>query len=510
MKNPNSELNNEVKEIEIDKIFYKLTKTKKRNLNINLKQKIEKKERHFKRLITNAFGHGTITKKPDSLIKFEKNLGPYFFGINGIFTHLIPNLRNELVQKEKKKVVALDAKIPIGELIFFNLTENDKDITLEKRKLRNLAKEEMIKSINFSQKFNYHFKKKILSLVKRKNTGIDKNNDLNEINRRRIKLSTSVSPNPHYHSVNSSNDMYLTSFNRDNSNNNLIKITLPYFKKKSTSKNSINNLSSSINTSISSFNLDKINSSNRNNVRLNNFRNKILKIHLKKENENEEQIEQYTIKKPLILDSYLNNNLENTKNEKKKRNINSFNKYNRIELNKKIEDYSFHENKLSKSLFNIINNNKIEKNKNNLQTDIEVVFENNIKEAKETKEKTVDEMLDEISKEKDETNSNQKTGLISNKEKISISKGNEYHEDIKITQKLLKKENEKFNVIRNKFKKQLDLIKKMKCKIDLDQIKLEDRIEKSKNIEKDHYIKYQISLIKQKKKAEKLDLFDIE
>ena len=37
MKNPNSELNNEVKEIEIDKIFYKLTKTKKRHLNINLK-----------------------------------------------------------------------------------------------------------------------------------------------------------------------------------------------------------------------------------------------------------------------------------------------------------------------------------------------------------------------------------------------------------------------------------------------------------------------------------------
>ena len=50
----------------------------------------------------------------------------------------------------------------------------------------------------------------------------------------------------------------------------------------------------------------------------------------------------------------------------------------------------------------------------------------------------------------------------------------------------------------------------MKCKIDLDQIKLENRIEKNKNNEKDHYIKYQISLIKQRKKSIKLDLFDIE
>ena len=165
MKNP--ELN-EVKEIEIDKIFYKLPKTKRRHLNFNLKEKIEKKDRQFKRLLTNAFGYGTITKKPDSLLKLEKNLGTYFFGINGIFTHLIPNLRNELVKREKKKVVELDTKIPIGELIFFNLTENDKDITLEKRKLRNLAKDEIINSTNFTQRFNYHFQKKILSLVKEK------------------------------------------------------------------------------------------------------------------------------------------------------------------------------------------------------------------------------------------------------------------------------------------------------------------------------------------------------
>ncbi len=506
MKNPNSELN-EVKEIEIDKIFYKLTKTKKRHLNINLKEKIEKKDRQFKRLLTNAFGHGTITKKPDSLKKLEKNLGTYFFGINGIFTHLIPNLRNELVQKEKKKDVELDTKIPIGELTFFNLTENDKNITIEKRKLRNLAKDEIMNSTNFSQKFNYHFKKKILSLVKRKKTGIEKKNDLNELNRKKIKLFTSISPNPNYHSVNSSNDMYLTSFQHEESNNNLINISLPFFKRKSISKNSFNNLSSSINTSISSFNLDKINYSNHNNLRLKNVRNKILKIHLKKENETMQQIEQYTIKKPLILDSYLNNNLGNNKNEKKNRNINSFNKYNRIELNKKIEEYSFHENKLSKSLFNIINNNKIQKNKNNLQKDIDVVFDNKIREEKE---KTVDEMLDEISKEKDETNSNKKSGLITKKENISISKVNENNNDIENTQYLLKKENEKFNVIRNKFKKQFDLIKKMKCKIDLDQIKLENRIEKNKNNEKDHYIKYQISLIKQRKKSIKLDLFDIE
>jgi hypothetical protein len=50
----------------------------------------------------------------------------------------------------------------------------------------------------------------------------------------------------------------------------------------------------------------------------------------------------------------------------------------------------------------------------------------------------------------------------------------------------------------------------MKCKIDLDHIKLQNRIEKNKNNEKDHYIRYQISLIKQKKKKEEFDLLDIE
>ena len=499
MKNP--ELN-EVKEIEIDKIFYKLPKTKRRHLNFNLKEKIEKKDRQFKRLLTNAFGYGTITKKPDSLLKLEKNLGTYFFGINGIFTHLIPNLRNELVKREKKKVVELDTKIPIGELIFFNLTENDKDITLEKRKLRNLAKDEIINSTNFTQRFNYHFQKKILSLVKEKKNDIENNNNLVHLNRKKIKLSTSISPK-NYHSVNTSNDMHLTSFQREESNKNIIKNTLPFFKRKSISKNSFNNLSSSINTSISSFNLDKINYSNRNSSRMNNVRNKILKIHLKKENETEEEIQQYSIKKPLILDSYLNNILENNQNKKKNRNLNSFNKHNRIELHKKIEEYSFHENKLSKSLFNIINNNKIEKNKTNIQNDIEIVFEN---KKKEEKEQTVNDMLDEISKEKDETKSNKKSSLITK----NIQNGNEYDDDIKITQYLLKKQNEKFNVVRSKFKKQLDLIKKMKCKIVLDHIKLQNRIEKNKNNEKDHYIRYQISLIKQKKKKEEFDLLDIE
>ena len=111
-------------------------------------------------------------------------------------------------------------------------------------------------------------------------------------------------------------------------------------------------------------------------------------------------------------------------------------------------------------------------------------------------------MLDEISKEKDETKSNKKSSLITK----NIQNGNEYDDDIKITQYLLKKQNEKFNVVRSKFKKQLDLIKKMKCKIDLDHIKLQNRIEKNKNNEKDHYIyiRYQISLIKQKKKKKNL------
>ena len=92
------------KNIEIDKIFYKLQKKEKKPFNLNLSQKIKKENRNVKKLIINAFGKETITEKPDSLIKLEKQLQTYFFGIEGNFTHLIPNLRNQLLLQEKKKI----------------------------------------------------------------------------------------------------------------------------------------------------------------------------------------------------------------------------------------------------------------------------------------------------------------------------------------------------------------------------------------------------------------------
>ena len=69
----------------------------------------------------------------------------------------------------------------------------------------------------------------------------------------------------------------------------------------------------------------------------------------------------------------------------KKLNINSFKKLNNKKLKEKLDVFSFHENKISKSLYNIINKNKIDKDTSKLKNDIEVVFDQKFKVEKEKK-----------------------------------------------------------------------------------------------------------------------------
>ena len=75
----------------------------------------------------------------------------FYFGINGRLTYLIPNLQNELIEKEKKNKI-LNEKIPIGDLTF--LQNNNYD-DFKKIKQKEENKDFLMKSSNF-QKNNYN------------------------------------------------------------------------------------------------------------------------------------------------------------------------------------------------------------------------------------------------------------------------------------------------------------------------------------------------------------------
>ena len=67
----------ELENVDKDKLFHKISNERRTEYN-NLKYKIKRQERRFKNYIINAFGRETIIKKPDSLLKLEKQLITYF------------------------------------------------------------------------------------------------------------------------------------------------------------------------------------------------------------------------------------------------------------------------------------------------------------------------------------------------------------------------------------------------------------------------------------------------
>ena len=184
---------------------------------------------------------------------------------------------------------------------------------------------------------------------------------------------------------------------------------------------------------------------------------------------------------------------ESINNEIKNNNFNFFNKKNINEIKQKIEEYSIYENKLSKSLFSIINKNKIDKEISKLKKDIEVVFDQQLHEEKKM---TMEEMIrnaenqkiDENRLQKNEilnaihnSSNNQLTNMIKHEKIKKIPKGRDLEEEMKIRQFILEKENKDFSIVRNQFIRNIDIIKKMRSKIYSDNLKLEQRIEKNKN-----------------------------
>ena len=504
MKTQKKEFNS-TKRFEIDKLFHKLSKEKKLQFKLNLEQKINNKDRDFKKLITKSLGDGTIIEKPNSLKVFEKQLKTYFFGKKGLFTNLIPNLRKELIQKEQTKLFELDERIPIGDLTFFHISEENQNLTLEERRHRNVLRKRILNSSNFSRSNKFHLKKNTNSEDK---YFLSENN--NE-NKKKTKIFLS-STNKKHKSNNKSNDLFITGFSKKESSNKKRKKNNHFYTSSFLFKKNNNYSSSSYHNSLSSFNYDKMNSPlsdhNLNFKTINSrdsYYNDKININLKKKNKNSMGVG-LNVKKTFLLNSYINmsKTKESINNEIKNNNLYFFNKTNINEIKKKIEEYSIHENKLSKSLFSIINKNKIDKEINKLKNDIEVVFDHQLHEEKQM---TMEEMFRNVENKQIDVNriqrneilnaihnpsKNQLSNLVKHEKIRKIPKGRDLEEEMKIRQFILEKENEDFSKVRNQFIKNIDEMKKMRNKIYSDNLKFEQRIEKNKNEDKLLLLKQQI------------------
>ena len=288
-----------------DKIFLQFSNEKKSDSNINLNEKITKGERYFRQLFKKAFGKETITQKPETLKALENKLKSYFFGKDGSLIYLIPKLRNHLIHEERQKIDKLDKKIEIGDLTYLNLSYQE-TINLDKRLEINKKRKELLLSSNYTRTNKFHNNRNI-KLRKEKNNF---NLTLLSNPKNRIKINKSLSPieNSLNKSSRTINKYIKTENSEDDSNKYIAK--LPHFIKSTPKKSQNNTINTSNNSTYSSYyplNItpDSNRIQNLKNSKNNIFSRKRNKINLLNfSSEKKEKIEQYTIKKPIIYNSY--------------------------------------------------------------------------------------------------------------------------------------------------------------------------------------------------------------
>ena len=148
--------NQEIKEnnqniINMKTVFGNLLNEKPDKKPLNIKKIMKNESKEIKKLLNKGISSDLIKRKPSPLKLLEKQMSNFYFGINGRLTYLIPNLQNELIEKEKKQNKILNEKIPIGDLTFLNNKNFDSyKKRIEKEENQNL----LMKSSNF-QKGNY-------------------------------------------------------------------------------------------------------------------------------------------------------------------------------------------------------------------------------------------------------------------------------------------------------------------------------------------------------------------
>ena len=452
----------EINDIEKDKLFNQFS-NKITYDKININEKINDQDQYFTKFIIQTLGKDAIKRKPESLIRLENQLKTYFFGKNGSLIDLIPKLKAELLKNERKKDDKLDEKIEIGDLVYLNQLY-DKTIGLEKRASINKQRSELLLSNNFAR--TNKFKTRKIPLKEKNKYSFFYN--FSQKNIKTIKSISSKESTLNNSIKKLSNKKIDTS--QDNSNS---KISI--FQKPIPTKKLNYNISSNFNHIFKPSNSQRIlnlKNSNYNSI----FKRKRNKLNLFNYTpEKDKKIEQYSIQKPIIFNSYL----KTSYNLKLKKSISNYKTFRneKIKILNKLNDYSLHEKKISKSLHDIINKNKLIK-KNTFIKDIEILFDENMNLDKYYSMK---ELLNERNKNK--KNKTQKTLILNtndsksdNEIKKLINKRRNIEKENKITDHLFERDNKQLNRIKKKLKHGIELIHSMGNKLTLEHLKLKEKL----------------------------------
>ena len=103
MLNRDENKENNVNLVNVQTIFGNFLNNKSDKNPINLNNKIKNEYNEVINLLNKGIKSKIKKRKPSPLKRFEKLIAEYFFGKNGKFTHLIPNLQSELIEKERKQ-----------------------------------------------------------------------------------------------------------------------------------------------------------------------------------------------------------------------------------------------------------------------------------------------------------------------------------------------------------------------------------------------------------------------
>ena len=152
MFNRDENKENNVNLVNVQTIFGNFLNNKSDKNPINLNNKIKNEYNEVINLLNKGIKSKIKKRKPSPLKRFEKLIAEYFFGKNGKFTHLIPNLQSELIEKERKQEYELKQKISIGELTFLQNKSYD-NCSLEREK--EIKKYNLLKSTNFKKEGDY-------------------------------------------------------------------------------------------------------------------------------------------------------------------------------------------------------------------------------------------------------------------------------------------------------------------------------------------------------------------
>ena len=459
----------EINDIEKDKLFNQFS-NKITYDKININEKINDQDQYFTKFIIQTLGKDAIKRKPESLIRLENQLKTYFFGKNGSLIDLIPKLKAELLKNERKKDDKLDEKIEIGDLVYLNQLY-DKTIGLEKRASINKQRSELLLSNNFAR--TNKFKTRKIPLKEKNKYSFFYN--FSQKNIKTIKSISSKESTLNNSIKKLSNKKIDTSQDNSNSKISIFQKPIPKKKFNYTINNSNNNISSSFKHIFKPSNSQRIlnlKNSNYNSI----FKRKRNKLNLFNYTpEKDKKIEQYSIQKPIIFNSYL----KTSYNLKLKKSISNYKTFRneKIKILNKLNDYSLHEKKISKSLHDIINKNKLIK-KNTFIKDIEILFDENMNLDKYYSMK---ELLNERNKNK--KNKTQKTLILNtndsksdNEIKKLINKRRNIEKENKITDHIFERDNKQLNRIKKKLKHGIELIHSMGNKLTLEHLKLKEKL----------------------------------